>query len=151
MVQITRPRGSLKNLQVGAGGDKMEFLFAASLAVIIIGALVLTIYFTFFKGGSSAGAGASIRWQCSKCGNEFSVDRATEHRLEEMSKPVADCPKCGAKKSGYPMHKCFNPACGKYFVGESAKDPTKSAVNDVCPYCGKNWMQGLSEYAASKK
>jgi DNA-directed RNA polymerase subunit RPC12/RpoP len=151
MVQITRPRGSLKNLQVDAGSDKMETFFAVALAVVIVGSLVLTIYFTFFRSAKGSRGSRAIRWQCSKCSNEFTVDKATEQKLSDMGKPMADCPKCGAKKSAYPMHKCYNPACGKYFVGESAKNPDKPTMDDVCPYCGVNWMKGVSDYAASKK
>ena len=146
MSQIIRPRKAWKAFEVSSSGDKMEYLFAASLAIVIIGALVLTIYFTFIKTETAAGAGGQNLWQCQKCNAEFTVDQATQQRLEEMDRPRADCPKCGATKSAIQMSKCFYPDCGKYFVRESLKNPRADSTKDVCPHCKRNWMQGLKEY-----
>ena len=151
MSQIIRPRKAWKTFEVTSGGDKMEYLFAASLAVVIIGALVLTIYFTFFKTEATAGADTRNMWQCQKCNAEFSVDQATQERLSEMDNPRANCPKCGAAKSALPMAKCFNLSCGKYFVRESTKNPRADIRKDACPYCKKNWNEGLREFLDRRK
>jgi DNA-directed RNA polymerase subunit RPC12/RpoP len=147
---MIRPHKALKALEMG-GGDKMEYFFAASLAVVIIGALALTIYFTFLKSETAVAGAAKNMWKCQKCGTEFSVDDMTQRKLEEMDRPVADCPKCGSPQPVWPMVKCFNPACGKYFVRESIKNRRKSVMDDTCPYCGKNWMQGLDEQTRSRR
>jgi predicted RNA-binding Zn-ribbon protein involved in translation (DUF1610 family) len=144
MLQMIRPRKALKGLEMG-GGDKMEYFFAASLAVVIVGALALTIYFTFLRSERASGGAPKNMWQCQKCGTEISVDDETQRKLEEMDRPVAYCPKCGSQQPVWPMVKCYNPACGKYFVRESIKNRRRSVKDDVCPYCGKNWTQGLEE------
>ena len=123
MSQMTWPRKAMKAFEVTRGGDKMEYFFAASLAVVIVGALALTIYFTFFRSESAAAGPNKHMWQCQKCGTEISVDENTQHRLEEMDKPMANCPKCGSLQPVWPMVKCFNPACGKYFVRQSHQGP----------------------------
>lgn len=150
MLQMARPRNSLKTLDMG-GGDKMEYFFAASLAVVIVGALALTIYFTFFKSATSVAGPVQHMWKCQKCGTEFSVDEVTQGRLEEMDRPTAMCPKCGTVEPVWPMVQCFNPACRKWFVRESIKNRRKSVLDDACPYCGKNWMQGLDEQTKTRR
>lgn len=149
MSHMTRPRGALKAFELARGGDKMEYVFAAGLAVVIVGALALTIYFTFFKTrAAGAGAGRNM-WQCQKCHTEISVDESTQGRLEEMDRPVLDCPKCGSPQPVWPMARC--PACGKYFVRQSVMNRRKSFTEDACSHCGKNWMQSVQEQAGREK
>ena len=141
MKRIDSPGRSVRALEFGRGGDAMEYFFAGSLAVVIIGALGLTVYFTFFKSSAPAGANVAAMYKCTKCGAEFEVDDATRNRLQESANPRADCPKCGAAKSALPMVKCF--ACGKYYVRPSL---LKRGAKDVCPYCGKDYYEALNEY-----
>lgn len=150
MSQMTWPRKGTKTFEFGRGGDKMEYLFAAALAIVIVGALVLTVYFAFMKRPSSAADTTGYRWQCQKCSTEISVDQATQRRLEEMDRTKVDCPKCGSSQPALPMVRCFNASCGKYFVRESLKNARKSVSDDTCPFCGKNWMQGMQERRAKK-
>jgi DNA-directed RNA polymerase subunit RPC12/RpoP len=143
MVQIMWPRKPLRKFEMTRGSDKKEYLFVAALALVIVVALALTIYFTFLGGGTRKVAAGEFMYQCSKCGNEFSIDQQTRWRLEESDKPLADCPKCGAKQSAYRMVKCPNPACGKYYVLETTKNPAKVSADDNCPYCKTNYGMGL--------
>ncbi len=145
MSQMTRPPKAWKAFDAARGGDKMEYLFAAALAIVIIGALVLTVYFTFFKKRAGAAGGEKYMWQCRTCGTEISVDEATNNRLEEMDRPAVHCPKCNSVQPVWRMDRCFNPACRKYFVRQSVKNPRRPVSEDTCPYCGKNWIQGLEE------
>jgi DNA-directed RNA polymerase subunit RPC12/RpoP len=150
MLSMIRPRKAVKGLEMGGGGDKMEYFFAASLAIVIIGALALTIYFTFLRKQSATAGPVKNMWKCQKCGTEFSVDENTQHRLEEMTRPVAECPKCGALEPVWPMVRC--PACGKYYVRQSIMEPRRYRIDDDhCPYCGKNWVQAMEEQGRARK
>ncbi|MGA2265185.1 MAG: zinc ribbon domain-containing protein [Phycisphaerae bacterium] len=146
MAQIMWPRKLLRKFEMSGGNDKKEYLFVAALAVVIVIALILTIYFAFLGGGKTklAAPAEEYTYKCSKCGNEFAVDQKTQWRIEESDSRMADCPKCGAKQSAYPTVKCPNPACGKYFVLESTKNPNASSgAMDNCPYCKTNYLLGL--------
>ncbi|MCJ7543711.1 MAG: hypothetical protein MUP47_03950 [Phycisphaerae bacterium] len=138
-----------KAFEVASGGDKMEYFFAAALAIVIVGALVITIYFTFFKSNTAAVGPGENMWQCQKCNTAISVDLATQQRLEEMDRPAIECPKCGSVQPVWPMVRCFNPACRKYFVRQSVINRRRPSSEDTCPYCGKNWMKTLEEQARS--
>ncbi len=143
MIQTGWPRRSIKALEFGRGsGDKGEYFFAAALAAVIVGALALTIYFTFIARGPS-GPKKEEGWMyhCFNCGAEFHVDQKAMNRLEEQDDTRADCPKCGAKHSAVKMLKCFK--CGKFFVRTRLLN--RRAKRDVCPYCGTDYLEGMKQ------
>lgn len=135
----------VKNVEFSRSGDKTEFLFAIALGAVIVLALALTVYFTVIKSdrpAAAAGTGLAM-YQCEKCKAEFSVDPQKVADLvdaDTMRDRLADCPKCGAKKSAWPMVKC--PHCGKYYVRESLRRPS---ATDVCPYCKTPLFEGLNK------
>jgi DNA-directed RNA polymerase subunit RPC12/RpoP len=134
--------GGTKKFEFGSG-DKGEYLFGGALAIIIIGALSLTVYYTFL-GGGEGGTKVFMQYQCEKCKAEFPVDPTKYPRLMDAETPgdqVLDCPKCGVKKSAWPMTKC--PACDKYYVRPSFK--AKTGKPDICPFCNAEYLKALRE------
>lgn len=131
----------------------MEFLLIAGLAVIIIGSVVLTIWY----GPGSENPPQKPMYKCRECGHEFEIDPDQGTRNLDMMEEDApaffpDCPKCKAKESGTPMARCHK--CKKYYVSPlteyqerreagEAVDPVPPA--NVCPHCNTDQREFLRE------
>ena len=135
-------KGEVKRFEFFRGGDKTEYLFAVALALIVVGALAMTLRTTFFPPAKSY---KPVWVKCEKCGSEFEVDANKHREVREAETPAGkkqDCPKCGAKRSSWVMNQCPNPQCGKYFIRPSLL--TRGA-KDVCPYCKADYLKALDE------
>lgn len=145
------------------GGGKKEYLLAAGLGVVIIGALALAIWGMF--GGSISGpkAPTELHFKCEKkqCGHEFTVPieeiSDTPDAMAELEFSVRDCPECGAKQSCWRCIEC--PNCKKYFISQREKARLQAmrvgrtepeGIQDVCPYkdCKTNLLEW---YRANRK
>jgi len=138
MLRKTRSDQTMKRLAVAGGeGFKTEYLFGGALAVIILGALALAIYFGFAGGPSASKGEVGGPWyKCEKCGEEFQLQQTGGGTMEKAL-PV-DCPKCGGKACAYRMSVC--PKCGKRYVSDTTRYYLEMmqgrAVKDICPHCG---------------
>jgi len=119
-----------------AGEVKMEYVFGAALAVIIVGAMVLALVFGFGRPEQTVVEGA--RYECQSCGEQFTVEDQPPKTPDQIGPGRVDCPKCGAVQSGILMVKC--PGCGEYFVPETYKRPEDVLkgipIKNICPHCG---------------
>jgi len=154
-------RGGAQRLNLGRGGGKgfnMEYLFAGALAVIILGSLILTIYFTL-GGGEPSPGDLEVTFKCAKCGYEFSKKPEEVRPMgpDMMPMPMGapgmapialDCPKCGAKKSAFQAVKC--PNCGAFYISQITTHPVAPGegrqLRDVCPKCGTDRIQWYREH-----
>ncbi len=139
-------KGEVKRFELfRGGGDKTEYLFAAALALIVVGALYLTLKTVIWPAPQSYG----MKWaQCEKCKAEFQVDADKHPEIINGETPASkkqDCPKCGAKRSAWIMNAC--PKCGKNFVRPSVLHP---GAKDVCPFCGADYLKALTEKIRSE-
>jgi DNA-directed RNA polymerase subunit RPC12/RpoP len=139
-------KGEVKKFEFfRGGGDKTEYLFAAALALIVIGALVLTVKTVIMPPKQSYG----MKWaQCEKCKAEFQVDADKHPEIINAETPAGkkqDCPKCGAKRSAWIMNAC--PKCGKNFVRPSV---LQRGAKDECPYCHADYLKALTEKIRSE-
>jgi len=137
----------VKNLALGGGGGlKTEYLFAGALGLIIVGALILSVYFGF--AGSRGEEPVLVHYKCTACEEEFTINPAEQpmdttgmagegDKIALAQLPI-DCPKCGAKESAYRMRKCLNPECEKYFLPDSYRPGAPAAGRIICPYCGSD-------------
>jgi len=119
----------------------MEYLFAAALAIIVLGALALTVRTVLIPPKRSMG---NVWVKCEKCGYEFEVDADKHPEVMNAETPAGkkqDCPKCGAKKSAWVMSQC--PACGKRYVRPSTMG--RRGAPDTCPFCKADFLQALDE------
>jgi ribosomal protein L32 len=148
------------NARLGLGGRGTEFLLIGGLAVVIIGAIVVTLMYAFdFRITSSPKAMA----ECQSCGKRFEYDsdkgpRSLIGAIPEAGPRLLDCPECGAKASAIPLRRC--PKCGKFYmppkVDEDQKpgagaDPTKAAQPaDICPHCGTDRQEWHREQFRKK-
>ena len=110
------------------------------LGVVILGAIVLTVYLLLAGGeGSYAVHTEGMHFVCGKCGGEF-VKEFSELDPGQQNTRVAslrvDCPECGAKAAGIAALAC--PNCGAYYAPASHTDPAAKAAGrakDICPKC----------------
>ena len=133
-----------------SGGNKVEYLLAGALGLIIVGALALTIHTSF--GGGSRGKNRPIVFECTQCHHHFEQKAEDLYDMEGMyggmEIPMLDCPSCGAQKSALLTTRC--PACEKHFIsqstlmqvqyGASGQMPPED-VRDVCTHCGQDILQ----------
>ncbi len=145
------------------GGDQM---FAAGLAVVIVGALGATFYFTMMdkEVGELTEEQKQTWFECTKCDQTFfftpkTTDMATQRELEQLGnglKPYAiDCRECKARKRALLMLTCPNPDCGKRYVPWRFRDPLKHQQNpekypNVCPHCKMELTEAYSKGSAAK-
>jgi len=159
MFRKTRKNRGVKRSAPSRAGGKanMEYVFAGALAVIIVGALALTIYFVFV-GDDTGGPGEDSHWKCLNpdCQYEFTM---TPKQMSELPNRATgptirvDCPKCGTKDRAYLMIKC--PKCGKYYVPDSHKyfeaAMQGQQIRNVCPYCKTDYAQWYRDNRGKKK
>ena len=133
----------------------MEYLFAGALAVVIIGSIVLTIYFGLLSGPGRESGPDEFHFLCEACNKEVVLDvedipsSSGEGSDEEAFIPTilsrVDCPECGASQTAVLMVQCPNPDCKKYYVSPVAEDPDAfirmgKAPRFICPDCGTDKM-----------
>ena len=140
----------------GAGGGRgwSQWLIVGALLVIIVGAVVTSIYSCLGPEAGSSTPPTELHFKCGKCGREFekshdalSSEAASGEMVdEEDPRFMIDCPACKAKQSCAQMVKC--PECGKYFVAfqfvPSPTDPNSVVLgkeDDVCPHCQTNRVE----------
>lgn len=155
-------RGKLLNLGGGGGGGKTEYLLAGGLAVVIIGALALTIY-TSMGGPDGRDDDAKVLpYMCDNCGHTWMVSRKEAHPEVDITveppppeireaPAVLPCPNC-QQTQGHQSVTCAN--CGHVYTplayrhesiwatiqGRQSvviKGKTYRLDQDVCPKCGK--------------
>lgn len=141
------PRSPQAKRSVLSGGlTGVEILLAVALGLIIITALVGSIWYSF---GSRSGADLSkdlLHYKCTQCGYELTITRSDLFRPPGMAGPDditigpygrPNCPQCKARDSCLPMVKC--PKCGKYYIPDTIRYPEAVRrgvdVRDICPYC----------------
>ena len=141
-------------------------MFAVGLAVIIIGALAATFFFTTMgPGEGELTVEQKQTWfECSKCDQTFFLTPKTtstqlQRRLDQLGaglKPyVIDCQKCKARNRALLMLKCPNPDCGKRYVPWQFRDPAKHQQNkekypNVCPHCKMELIEAYNKANAPK-
>ena len=140
------------------GAVNMEYVFAGRLAAVILGALVLTVYFSFIRSpGTKVKPIEEVHLKCDQCGHEFvekiedidpSILRGAEFGI------VLDCPSCGEKETAFQMNKC--PKCEKYYLAPAHRNPMAIANGapgaNVCSHCGTDITQWtIDQYKQKKK
>ena len=139
---MQRDGGSKRFSSNPGSGDKMEYLFTAALAIIIVGALALTIYYAVFKSGGGASGMPTLHYECDKCQARFEISHASRpdlFRAESAKIRRIDCRKCQGKNTAWLMTQC--PACNKYYVRPSDRQQTDKP--DVCPFCKADFNDAL--------
>ncbi len=100
-----------------SGAINMEYVFAGGLALIIVAALTLAIWHTFFRprGGTIGEIPTEAHFQCRKCKDVqvVDMDKLTQKQIMQQGfGPMwADCPKCAKTDAAIEMAKC--PKCEK--------------------------------------
>lgn len=122
-----------------------EYLLGGGLGLVIVGALVVTIW--SLVPHSPGGVSAEQHFFCTKCNAEFPVDMknlSPEQRAALLPGPMyrggIDCPKCGAKNSAVLMVHCVNKDCGRWFV------PSAAGGRLTCPYCKTDQAKYAEEH-----
>ncbi len=125
------------------GAINTEYLFAGALALVILGALALTIYFSFFR--KSTGLKTELptvyQFRCVECGHEFTIDvedlPSKAWRARGAVPMHMDCPKCGVEDAAAELYEC--PKCKKYYLPPAHLDPESWQEGllgaDVCEHC----------------
>ena len=155
------------------GGNKVEYILAGALALIIILSLFVTLTGVIWgRGGSRKDVIHHLI--CEKCGHEF---KKTPQELAELSEelgqmyggpdammlmqmrgPILDCPKCGAEKSCWLAVRC--PNCEKWVLSQvqrvlyeahrTRRQPPPD-LRDICPHCRTDTMEWHKERSRKKK
>ena len=115
-------RTAVRHKHRNRGVLNMDYVFGTGLVVVIVAALVLTVYFGFIKPPGAHSNQA--QFVCFKCGDRFEIP------LEERPPDRVDCPSCGEKRGASRMMLC--PACKKYTP--MFDENWKSTV--ICKECG---------------
>ena len=163
-----------KRLEFGRlGGNKVEYILAGALALIIVLSLLLTFKGLIWGGGVSR-ADVVHHFICQACRHEF---EKTPKELAEMSEelgqmyrgpdammlmqmggPVLDCPQCGAKRSCWLAMRC--PNCQKWFVSEAQKAMYEAHrtrrrppanIRHECPHCKIDIVEWHKQHSRKKK
>lgn len=147
-------RGKRLDFSMFRSGNRMEYVLAGVLGIVIIGAIVFTVK-TYFLGGSDKFKGPSVlHYQCEKCKHEFEKKPGdlpvARHPGEEIDNMKLDCPSCGAKKSCWREIQC--PKCQRWYVSQNERNTyelgrrgrgSPDPVPDICPYpdCKTNYQE----------
>ena len=141
------------------GAGKTEYLVAAVLGLVIIGAA-----YGIYRGiaGPSQPAGPrEFHYKCEKCGHEFvmPVEKLPrpQHLADERDLMKLDCPSCKTPKSCWQEREC--PNCRKYFIpasevahwedlGHGRGD--RGNVPDICDKCGTDVNKWYREHPPKK-
>jgi ribosomal protein L37AE/L43A len=122
----------------------MEYVFAGALALIIIGALALSLN-AVMGGGGPRGDVEDAHWKCEACEEVF-VDNdylPEEEMIEGPGVAELDCKACGAEDSVFLMIKC--PNCEQWYIPESHRQweavEEGAEIRDICPHCGTDYVQ----------
>lgn len=138
---------------------KTEYLLGAALAIVIIGSVVLSIYFAS-GGGSEKPVLPPNHYFCEKCNTEFaydfrlpseggppsSVNRLGGRFLDPRRGEVGiDCPNCKATASAFIMNRC--PKCMAYWpMTAQERDPRMGgSIKRICPKCGTDPVEFYKE------
>jgi hypothetical protein len=137
-------RGKHLDFAFFKGGGRMEYLVAAVLGIVIIGAAYLTI--RQFFGDDTPSVSDKLNYKCEKCGFEFTKKLSEMPMVrnpgDQISAMKLDCPSCKAKGTCLREMEC--PNCHKLFIGASEKAMiarfqsgrgSGPEPHDVCPFC----------------
>ena len=152
----TGPRGLNLGRDDGSGRSKEHPLIAV-LAVIILGALVVTVMYNWSSDEEDEDS-VETRMMCKclmpDCGAEFVYDEQVERTLKAtgaapaIRMPMYGCPKCKKAYCALVMRQC--PKCKKHYLSATVlhaykvevlaargRDPSVlgKAPPTVCPYC----------------
>jgi len=137
-----------KRLDFGGKSGRMEWVFGGVLTLIIVTALVLTVWVVFFhEKGPVTKAPEDIHLQClnPQCNNveikKFKDMTDEEHMIAHMQ-PMAGGP--GMERPRFKCDKCQSPMgnmkqcpmCNEWYL-----DPREVSFGnqvDICPKCGKD-------------
>ena len=134
-----------------------------SLAVVIVGSLVLT--FMYVGNDRTPGGDIKPMYRCTECEHEF------EATLEDtigpsgmpmdpgLMQPKLDCPKCKKTECCVRLSKC--PNCEKYYaspisdfderVAQGEVEPGETPPADICPHCQTDRTQWYREQRKKKR
>jgi hypothetical protein len=145
------------NLGKGGGGGKMEYLFGAALALIIIAAVVLAL--TGKRGPQiPQPPEGGTRYTCSQCGEVFALDIASlppeqQGRYGPQTGMAPPCPKCGAQNAAMEMVCC--PKCQAFYVSQVKHFDRLQMLGgaqglakpqDICPECQTDRIKWYAEH-----
>ena len=140
------------------GAITMEYVFAGALALVILGALILTVYFGFIHtpGGLEEALQSEFTFRCVKCEHEFTKERddLPVYVLRIMGEGLMfiDCPKCNAKDSAYQLVEC--PKCKKLYLAPAYSDPEAYLQGlpgaNVCEHCGLDVGKWFREHGGEE-
>ena len=136
-----------------SGAINMEHVFAGGLILLIVAALGLAIWHTFFRNPPMPEVDPQVYFRCVKCNNEHAIDRKdlTKEQMFQEGEPsgiLDDCPKCGAKDESRQKVKC--PECEKYYLPKWRVDPRGEGPN-VCEHCKTDVDKWYIEDAKKRK
>lgn len=145
-------------------GDKMQYLLAGAL-ILIIAISLISVIMGAMGGGPDSRAPTELRYYCLETEKEFTL------KPEEMDEMMMVDPMMGLikspytdKKTGVSMTRC--PSCEKYFVPEYIKEAYRKnpegpimgpmmdpgqAESTVCPHCGTNIQEYYRQKARERR
>lgn len=155
----------------GGGGGWVEWVVAALLAIIIVSALVVTLWPESTVGGSSV---PKVYYKCTACDHVFDFEMTEQYYMELARNAdfvipnrigpvvVMDCPDCGAEQKALPAVVCPNPDCREVYIPTQVQEAWElhqqgygsdsEAFRELgempvtCPFCGKDYEQMLTEH-----
>ncbi len=151
------------DMGTGDSGRQKEFLLIGALAVIIVGALVLTIMYNWSSDEDNSPSDTKIMGKCldPQCAAEFEI---TLDAMTEDERPMSrvlrfTCPTCGTKRSALIMTRCPVPECRKFFLSDQTIQDHKNDLDMqagrepavthmppiICPYCETDHDQYMRE------
>ena len=151
------------DMGTGQSGHQKEGLLIGVLAVIIIGALVMTIMYNWSDDEADARNEIKVMAKCldPQCGAEFVITPgATTENEHPMGRVIRfTCPTCGKKHSALIMTRCPNPKCGKFYLSaqtiqdhendlemQAGREPkTTDMPPSICPYCKTDYNKYMRE------
>jgi len=138
----------IKRLDFGGKSGRMEWIFGGLLTLIIVVALILTVWVVFFhdKNGGQSGP-AEIHLQClnPQCNNVMVKDfkdLTDEERMIVTMPPMGPMggqgqPRLKCEKCQSPMGRMKQcPMCKEWYLDPREVDFRNTV--DVCPKCGKD-------------
>lgn len=143
-----------EKLGMRGGDDKMQYLLAGALVLVIVISLVAT-FASFFGSDSGPGGPKEMHYWCEDTKQEVVLDPSQFTPEQMMGDPVHGMrivnPDTG-KRSLIPMMQC--PKCQKWFVPDSWKDPRGMMTPNqqlVCTHCDTDVIQYQREQRKKRK
>lgn len=145
-----------EKLGMRGGDDKMQYLLAGALVLVIVISLVAT-FASFFGDGSTSGGRKEMHYWCTETKQEV-VLSPEQMKPGEMLPPMGPGggmqmvnPDTG-RATLVPMMQC--PKCTKWFLPEGWEDPRGMMMPNqqlVCTHCNTDVIQYQREQRKKKK